>query len=108
MEDLLQELESQSDVVVIDCAEALGQVTRDWTSGDLAGFDLARALAALGRGHETGWFLCQTRIMLVQERDELTDRRRFRIDTAYASGVIIDAIIRNPTASMPRCATPPC
>jgi serine protease DegS len=27
---------------------------------------------------------------LVQERDELTERRRFRIDTAYASGVIID------------------
>jgi serine protease DegS len=27
---------------------------------------------------------------LVQERDELTDRRRFRIDTAYASAVIID------------------
>ena len=27
---------------------------------------------------------------LVQERDELTDRRRFRIDTAYASGVILD------------------
>ena len=28
---------------------------------------------------------------LVQERDETTGRRRFRIETAYASGVIIDA-----------------